>query len=272
MTVVDLTSAFDQVGAGGSLPGHFSFSSLSLALTCMESWRVRYLVGTRGPATTALAVGSGVHAGIAELYDTLAENPKAGKNTLLTNAKQAAMNALGDLNVADTVEVEETRTTTEHLLEVYATERPTHIKPLATEKRIEIALPDSDIPLIGFVDLEAERQIVEVKTSGRKVTVPTGAWKVQAWLYQAAIPKPVEWHVLVKQKMPLLITSAALAVPYDANVSRKAVSLASATLERIHKLYEERGPYEEWPTEGVVHPWACSTCDARAGCPVGGVA
>lgn len=270
MSVVDLTSAFDQDASGGSLPDHFSFSSLSLALTCMESWRQRYLVGTRGPATTALAVGSGVHAGIAELYDTLRDNPKAGRRTLLENAKQAAANTITQLDVAVAEQRDEAGVTTEHLLEVYATERPTHVKPLHTEKRIEVDLPDSDIPLIGFVDLEAEGQIIEVKTSGRKITVPTGAWKVQAWLYQAAIPKPVEWHVLVKQRQPLLITSAALAVPYDPIVTNKAIGLASATLERIHKLYEQRGPLEEWPTEGVLHPWACNMCDARHSCPVGG--
>jgi hypothetical protein len=84
------------------------------------------------------------------------------------------------------------------------------------------------------------------------------------------VPKPVEWHVLVKQKTPLLIASAALAVAYDPIVTAKAVGLASATLERIQKLYAERGPDEEWPLSGVLHPWACGMCDAKHDCIYGG--
>lgn len=271
MSIVDLTSAFDQEAQGGALPTHVSFSQLDLMIKCPEAWRQRYLVGTRGPATTALAVGSGVHAGIATMYEQLRANPKVSKKTLVLAAKDAALAEL-DTRTVDEWNRPEIETATEHLLEVYATERPTHVKPIATEHEIRVDLPDSSIPLKGFVDVVAETSIVEIKTSNRKITVPTGAWKVQAWLYQAAIPKPVEWHVLVKQKQPLLITSAALAVPYDPIVTSKALGLASATLERIQKLYEQRGPYEEWPTDGILHPWACGSCDARHTCSVGGTA
>ena len=265
MALIDAAVTLDTP----SLPDHVSFSQLDLMIKCPEAWRQRYLVGTRGSASTALAIGSGVHAGIAKLYDHLRANPKVSKKTLVMAATEAAIGEL-DTRTVDEWNRPEIETATEHLLEVYATERPTHVKPIATEQEIRVDLPDSDIPLKGFVDVVAETSLVEIKTSNRKITVPTGAWKVQAWLYQAAIPKPVEWHVLVKQKQPLLITSAALAVPYDAIVTQKALGLASATLERIQKLYEQRGPYEEWPTDGILHPWACSTCDARPTCSIGG--
>ena len=218
----------------------------------------------------ALATGSSVHAGIAAIYDTLAEKPKASRAMLLERSIRAATDEaemrtkhLG-ADVLDDVQMESV-----NLIETYISQRPTHVKPLATEKKIEVVLPDSDIPLVGYIDLEAEKSLVEIKTSARKITVPTGAWKVQAWLYQAAVPKPVEWHVLVKQKTPLLIASAALAVPYDARVTAKAVALASATLERIQQLYNERGPDEEWPLSGILHPWACGMCDARHDCTYG---
>lgn len=262
--LTNLAAAFET----GTMPDHFSFSSLQLAITCPEAWRHRYLLRTRGPATSALAVGSGVHAGIADMYTRLRDD-KPSKRTLVDSAVETATSLIGGLDVADHADVDEITTQTRELIEVYAAERPLHIKPVETEKRIEIRVADSDTPIIGFVDLEAEQQLVEVKTSSKKVTVPTGSWKVQAWLYQAAIPKPVEWHVLVKSKTPILITSAALAVPYDARVSSKALGLASATLERIQRLYEERGPFEEWPVDGVLHPWACSTCDANRMCSVG---
>lgn len=271
MNVIDAHLAFGQTTERvvGALPDHVSFSQLDLMIKCPEAWRQRYLVGTRGPATTALAVGSGVHAGIAKMYEQLRANPKTSKKTLLEHATSAISDELDKREIAEYLR-DEVETSSTHLLEVYATERPTHVKPIATEQEIRVDLPDSDISLKGFIDVVAETSIVEIKTSSRKITIPTGAWKVQAWLYQAAIPKPVEWHVLVKQKQPILITSAALAVPYDPNVTSKALGLASATLERIQKLYEQRGPYEEWPTDGILHPWACSTCDARTTCSIGG--
>ena len=267
MVVVDPTSAFET--SSSILPDHVSFSQLDLMIRCPEAWRRRYLMGQRGTSSPALAIGSSVHAGIAAMYEQLRTNPKASKQKLRDTAVQTAANTLADIETRDslTLDVEADETTA--LLEVYAAQRPTHVKPVAIEKPITVSLPDSDISLIGYVDCEAEDSLIEIKTSSRKITVPTGAWKVQAWLYQAAIPKPVEWHVLVKTKTPILITSAALAVPYQGQVSRKAVMLASATLERIHKLYEQRGPYEEWPTEGILHPWACSTCDARSECSMG---
>lgn len=265
MSVIDSSLAFVNAEAG-ALPDHVSFSQLDLMIRCPEAYRQRYLVGTRGPAARPLVIGSGVHAGIAALYDSLRDNPKTSRKTLLEHAEAAAYETTMLANVYEHEDRDELLAESRHLLEVYASERPTHVKPVATEKKIEISVSDSDIPLVGYVDVEAETSIVEIKTSSRKITVPTGAWKVQAWIYQAAIPKPVEWHVLVKQKQPLLITSAALAVPYDAIVTRKALGLASATLERIQKLYEQRGPLEEWPQDGILHPWACSTCDARDAC------
>ena len=218
----------------------------------------------------ALATGSTVHAGIAAMFDTLIEKPKAARATLLKAALGAALpevqerGAFLDAETRDQVEMESVG-----LIETYLAQRPTHVKPIATEKKIEVALPDSDIPLIGYIDCEAEGQLVEIKTSGKKITVPTGAWKLQAWLYQAAVPKPMEWHVLVKQKTPLLIASAALSTPYNQTVTLKAVGLASATLERIQTLYNERGPEEEWPLSGILHPWACGMCDARHDCIYG---
>lgn len=270
MPLVDLTSAFDQDACGGELPTHISFSQLDLMIRCPEAWRQRYLVGTRGPATTALAVGSGVHAGIAAMYDLLRDKPTASKRALVDTAEEHAIHTIAGIET--TRDADDPNPTTISLLNTYVEQRPTHIRPVETEKRIEVVLPDSDIPLIGYVDVEAEHQLVEVKTSSRKVSSPTGAWRVQAWLYQAAIPKPVEWHVLVKTKTPTLLVSAELAAPYDPVVTAKAIGLASATLERIQSLYAERGPDEEWPVDGVVHPWACSLCDARYACPVGAAA
>jgi hypothetical protein len=270
MTPVDLTSALGTERNSGLLPDHVSFSQLDLMIKCPEAWRQKYLVGTRGVGSLALATGSTVHAGIAAIFDTLIDKPKAARATLVENAMSAAMGeskerTIGfDVETRDLVEMESVG-----LIETYISQRPTHIKPLETEKKISVTLPDSDIPLIGYIDCEAEGQLVEIKTSARKITVPTGAWKLQAWLYQAAVPKPMEWHVLVKQKTPLLIASAALATQYDPIVTAKAIGLASATLERIQTLYAERGPEEEWPLSGILHPWACGMCDAKHDCIYG---
>lgn len=278
--VVDVSSAFAPSDDAARLPDHVSFSQLALMIRCPESYRQTRLLGMRGPASEALTLGSGVHAGIQAYYESFRTDARISKSEREQRATIAAADAVDDivdraLNGGSGICFDDPAAIEDQaaeLVQAYIRDRPAHVKPVAVEKEIRVTLPDSDIPLIGRVDLEAETSLVEIKTSASRVNTPKTDWKVQAWIYQAAIPKPVEWHVLVKNKTPLLLSSAALAVPYDETVTRKALGLASATLERIRKLYDERGPYEEWPTDGMLHPWACSMCDARAACPMGSAA
>ena len=267
MSVIDATSLFAGEQAG-EMPDHFSFSSMSLAVTCPEAWRRRYLLRAPSFSSEALVTGTSVHAGIQRMYDTLRDKPDTSTRSLAASAIETATTRLQETSL-DEATKESAEQTTIELLEVYAHQRPEHVKPIETEKRIEIRVADSDKPIIGYVDVEAETSIVEIKTSSKKVTLPSGAWRVQGMVYQSVIPKPVEWHVLVKQKTPLLIANEALVMAYDEHRVNRALGLVSATLERLQRLYDERGAFDEWPMDGVLHPWACGSCDARWECELG---
>lgn len=253
----------------GILPPHISFSSMSEFMTCPEKWRQNRLVGIDPTPSDALATGSAVHAGIGELYQAVINGDKVASTSAIEQRiapiiEESLDKTLGTVMLDADVWEQSTR-----LVETYWKDRPRHIKPVSVEQEIRVQVPDSDIFLKGFVDLVAESSIVEIKTSGRTVNTPTGAWKVQAWIYQNAIQLPVEWHVLVKTKEPKLVTSAALSVPFDKTVADSAMRLVSSTLERIQQLYADRGPDQEWPLSGVLHPWACGSCDARNLCIYG---
>jgi hypothetical protein len=282
-----LEAAMGEERAPGILPDHVSFSSVDLFLRCPESWRARYLSNQRGPASEPLAVGSSVHAGIAAYYDSLRTQARIAKSEREQIGIQAASDELDDivdralndgpgLDFARAIpDVDEEVIS---LVTTYIKQRPNHIKkPVAIEEKFALKMPDSDIEVWGYIDLEAEtatgtNTLVEIKTSGRMISKPTGSWKIQAWLYQNARPLPMEWHVLVKRATGNheLVAHAGLAVPYDELLARQALSLVSSTLERVQTLYAQRGPDEEWPLSGILHPWACSTCDARSSCVYGG--
>lgn len=263
--------------ATNALP-YLSYSRVDLFTKCPESYRKQYVEGVRGAPTAPLATGSMTHAIIGAYYQSLISRPRMAKS----EREQTSLDAAGDVMVGiideararhqtlafgkDPDELEEEAV---ELGKTYIKNRPKHIKPLAVEKKIEVDLGPDVPPLIGYVDLEAETSIVEVKTSKNSVPKPSGAWILQARIYQAAIPKPAEFHVLVKTATPKLLTSSALAVAYDPDATRAALGIARYTAKRIQHLLDTVGPDNPWPMSGVAHPWACSMCDARHDCLLG---
>lgn len=262
-------------------PRHLSHSRVELFAKCPEAYRQRYLRGVRGLPSEPLATGTMTHAIIGAYYQSLMKKPRMSK----AEREQTSLDAAGDIMVGlvdearkaghplpferDPDDVEEQAV---ELGRVYIKQRPQHVKPVAIERKIEVDLGDDLPPLVGYVDVEAEASLVEIKTTSRAVSKPIGSWILQGLIYQSAIPKPVEYHVLVKTKEPRLLVSSALALAYDRDQSRRALEVVRHVARSIIRLTETVGPDEAWPMLGVSHPWACSMCDARPACPMGSAA
>lgn len=260
--VVDLARALRD-SPSGELPAHFSQSQLGVFLQCPERYRVEYVQGVKASASSALQVGSGVHKGI-ETYLQLRD-----ARITKSEREQRAIIAAGDY-IDDQHEGAEEAEQAVRLVETFVRQAPP-IEPVALEERIEVDLPGCDVPLVGYIDCVTADSIIEFKTAARSVNKPTGVWKVQAWLYQAAYARDMRWMVLVKNKEPKLLHGHQLRVAYDQETTRRALDLAASARKRIEQLYETIGPEQEWPLQGVLHPWACGMCAARAACIYGEV-
>lgn len=262
--VIDAKSALRESEAG-ELPSHISASQIALFSRCAEAYRQERILGVSSEPVSALTVGSGVHKGIETYYRSFGERITEGER------EQRAVMAAGDLVDDADPTAHEDADQAMRLVQTYIREAP-KIKPFRLEERVEVDLPGTTATLVGYIDCLAEDRIVDFKTSARSVSKPSGAWLLQARLYQAAHWLPAEWHVLVKTKEPKLLHGADLRIPYDAEQTKRALEFAAQTRKRIEHLYETLGPNQTWPTDGVLHPWACGKCPVRHTCPMGGEA
>jgi len=262
--VVDLTRVLSE-GAAGELPSHISASQISLFARCPEAYRQERILGTSREPVSALTVGSGVHKGIETYFRSLTERMTQSER------EQRAILAAGDhVDDTDPTAQDEAEAAMD-LVQLYVREAP-KIQPVALEERFEVDVPGSTVTLVGFIDCLTSDRIIDFKTSNKAVASPSGAWKLQAWLYQAAHGLDTDFHVLVKTREPKLLHGVDLRVPYDKTQTRHALEFAAQTRRRIEHLYETVGPDQPWPAEGVLHPWACGSCSARFSCAMGGAA
>lgn len=275
---VDLTSALaDPSPPAGALPQHISFSQLDTFIRCPRAWQAKYVQRVPSVIEDALLVGSSVHAGIGAYYEGKMRDTRIAKSQRVHDAAIAVSDTFSEiaekdgkiLALADPARDLENQAI--DLVETYIKDAP-RITPRSVEEKITLTLPDSDLPLVGYIDVVAEECLLEIKTSGKSVTKPQSSWRLQALLYQAAKPgMRTDWHVLVKNKTPKLVHGANLSQPYDEAASLRARDLAGRTLERIQTLYDTLGPDEAWPEEGILHPFACGYCSVKDECRLGGL-
>lgn len=144
---------------------------------------------------------------------------------------------------------------------LYHTEVSPTIKPIKVEERFETTFPGLPIPVIGYPDVEEKDRLVERKTSKSKLTKPKSKWALQGRIYSMVYDKPVDYHVITKQKTPQVFTS-------DTEVELRITNgYRDATLEMIQQaavtlndLWQRYGPDRPWPTNGIMHDWLCGYC------------
>jgi hypothetical protein len=118
--------------------------------------------------------------------------------------------------------------------------------------------------VIGFVDVETERSMIERKTSSSVLRKPKPEWIVQGLIYQAVKFKPIEWHVIVKRTPKIVTSRQARELRLDASVSTVDYLVRSFSLQ-VLDMYNRYGPDSPWPG-AITHPWACSYCGWRPEC------
>lgn len=139
---------------------HLSASSINSFLRCPAVWYFRYIEGLKQPPTAPMTLGKSVD------------------KSLDTNYKHKIQTKT-DLNVAEVLDVfsttfdeskEETdfqddkpgdvKDTGVRIITKYHTEVSPKLQPLESQRKISIDLPESPLPIIGYIDLIDDKLLV----------------------------------------------------------------------------------------------------------------
>lgn len=259
--------------AEAELPGHVSFTQIDCFATCPEQYRQRYVLRRPYVRSAALVVGSAVHTaiqhGLAAKMATGEDAPVDAFDDALAAAWSSTI-AEGDVEWGGKAEGEHLDQAAA-LVRAYAEDVAPRVFPVAVEADVAVKLPGLSKVLVGRVDVVEAERLREVKTTAATQSQPMPSWRVQARLYQAALPRPVVWDQLVKTKTPkALAGDGVLEVEYSPAAAAGAVAIAAGVVREIERLWSLFGPDEAWPMMGASHPWACARCSARSVCAWGG--
>src|SRR3954454_6704097 len=137
---------------------HLSASSLNKFMRCPAQWHHQYILGNREPSNSSLLIGSAVHSYLSEVFK--GENPDFD-TVWLREIEEARED--GPINWR----VGEARSRDEALALAYRYWEGVgkYLRVLHAEREFELRIHGVDVPVIGFVDIETEESIIDVKTS-----------------------------------------------------------------------------------------------------------
>lgn len=275
---------------GAAFPSdHLSVSQVQMLERCEEQYRERYVLGKKQRPGAALIIGSAFHKAQEANFGLVIEQGAAMEERQLLGAYHAAWDAeldkYGGVNevVWDKEKPDTVRRNGEEVTLLYASRVAPKYQPTHVEHKFEVVVPGVPVPVVGMVDLLAIHSpatastpgsgggaiAADYKTSARAQRTLKPEWKFQGEVYQYAVNRPIEWHVVVKGTKPNVITPADSPDLFQFEesgtrpfVERKFRDAAA----RIAWLMREYGPDEPWPTTGYLHPWACGFCGFKTDC------
>lgn len=265
------------------LPDHFSASSLTMWHRCREQFRFRYVEGRKEPPKGYQVWGSADSAAAEYNYAQKIEShedvPVSEVEEAFVDAVDIYVDLLGgesevdwDTSAKSSADVKDNGV---KLAALYHEQVAPRILPVAAEQRFEILVPDIQVPVIGYPDVETDAVVIERKTASKKFpnNAPAGNYVAQVRIYQLARPKPVDFHVSTKTKLPAVYTPAdvdgeRLEVPYSAATNERTERWIQTTIRGILSDLETFGPDGPWPGSEALMNTPCGWCGFRTtGCP-----
>jgi len=242
---------------------HLSATSLSLAISCPEAFRLRYVRHEPERLNIPKLVGSAFHAVLADNWRWKLEKGDDLPGPVALQRLQGAWD--------DVIEKEgdpewkqppsDVLTNSSLMVSSYLESEAPKVQPLATEQRFEETIPEIPVPVVGYVDCETKSAILETKTTARKETKPKPRWKLQAKVYQLSLRKPVMHQIVTRQATPKIYTPESepgLLTPVaDPDQTVLIMQRAVATL---NDYYARWGADEPWPPNGIFSDYLCSYC------------
>ena len=247
------------------LPEHLSVSQVNGWLMCPRRYRYRYLDRREPEHRSAnLALGTAVHGAIGWWLEHRLEGVD------LEASEVARMFRAGWLAEQDSAvalhfpkqTAEELDVLGSGLVESFLEQFDPECVPTAVERRFELPIPDVvnggilPVPLVGFIDYEADGLVGEIKTTAR--TAKPSQWGLQLAAYSWAVRQEtgerpeVELVQLVKTKVP--------------KVDQKRLTVSDAEeawfLEVASEVFHATRASVFPPNPG----WQCDGCEFRQAC------
>ena len=161
----------------------------------------------------------------------------------------------------------------ERVTRAYHTVVSPKVQPLTVEQKFEYRLDGVPVPIIGYIDVEEESDIIDVKTGKQVQRKVDGHWATQGGIYS-----------MVQQQARALPQHQPRADTVDRDPAHRgrhdgrhprADGAALKTVLRdfaaqIEWYYARHGPDEPWPTTGMLMDYrggrACNYCGYRKDC------
>ena len=159
---------------------HLSASSINLFIQDIPLFIVRYLAKHKSPTNPAMLRGTVI-------------DHCLGKKTSIEEAKSEYMTLL-NYNKKQGVVFDEEKTQTEYnnierYLEIGIPFYEKLGEPVSYQKRVELQFEDLPIPIIGYVDMEYEDCIRDIKTTARRPSTLLPPVQRQIAIYATALEK-----------------------------------------------------------------------------------
>lgn len=260
------------------LPRHLSASSLKTFSRCPEQWRRHYLLRQNERPGAALVWGGADHyAHEVNFRQKIETEQDLPAGDVLDAFAQGIADRIDEFGGESEVEwgrvrLSDVKDLGSRLVAAYHAGVSPWVYPIAVEEKFELEVEHVPVPLIGYVDLETRKSILDAKTASAKVSEPKPEWRLQGLLYQAARRKPVEFHLKVKTKVPQIYTGVnmpGLRLPLNEPLVDKALVRVQYLVRQIASLYAEFGPDDPWPTTAPDVGWRdsyCGFCGYRPKC------
>jgi len=255
---------------------HFSFSSLQMLELCPRQWKQRYILGIKEPPAQALVLGRATHGGIEFGLDTkMVTQTDPALDLVLSYYHDAVwpqlvdeMGGSGEILWDDKPDL--VRDKGAQMVTAYHP-HISRLEPEAVEYGFSLDV-GAPIPVKGWIDLVQRngRPSIDFKTAKARRSDVKPEWRVQARIYQLAVPRPVDFHVITKTVEPAVVTgldAEGLLVPHSELIDQETKRRLRQALDDANRYYATYGPDEEWPARGIHHDWRCSWCAYQKDCP-----
>lgn len=195
---------------------HMSISSLQMLQKCGVQFEFRYVRGIKSPPGVALVIGKGVHAAAegnlrnklewGELLPVDAVRDTARDATAKLWSKDEPVRTEEDPDQGEAIDAAVGLSTMHHL------HLAPKIEPVALERGFRLEMPGAPFDIVGYVDVEEEGRIRDLKTTTKAPQENAARISDQLTLYhlnatvRGEPAKTVALDHLVKTKAPKVVT------------------------------------------------------------------
>jgi hypothetical protein len=271
-----MSAYIEEAWVGGYI-SHLSASSLRLLRVCPEAWRRRYILGERERPGEALVLGKAVHSALEHTHrqkvDSHEDLPIPEVVEYYNDLAWPEAVAEHEEGVRWDSNPDVPRNDGARILHAYHAAVSPRIQPIAVEKKIEFLVPGVPVPIWGFVDVEEQQNVIDLKTSKSVTRKPDANWRMQGMLYSGHLGKPTHFHSVSRAQAPSIATpleSEELTVQPHPTLWPLIIKVLNDYAASIEFYFQRYGPTDTWPLSGLYSDYrggpSCNFCGWRNVC------